>query len=409
MKLMNRILFAVAFDDVMDQCIEKVVKLAKLFDAEVVPVHIIDYTALSMYAPISIYQQDIKEAREKMDVLCSILKNKNIKTCKPIVKLGDIADTILEQSQEMDVNMIVMGANKKSKIEKFFLGSTAEKVVKKSSVPVLLNHPNDHSHKFKKILCAIDLSPSSEQVVKTAIKLARILDSEIEFLHVDKSGLGLKEVIDGIRVMYLGDDLDEVNRNYKEHINSLTKEVNTYLEQFDKQNLQSTVTVRTGNPESAIVDAALLEKDVLLVMGAHGHSGIIHDYIIGSTTDQLLRTTPCSMLTLKGKDLFEVEHEYNQNLILESTALYRKISTGAVPEIIADNYRKGKELMDNGLLKDAIIEFKSCISCCPEFYQAYDHISEAYQRLDEQELSDSYSEMSQAHKRYVYERVALHS
>ena len=177
--------------------------------------------------------------------------------------------------------MIVMAAQKKSKLKRFFLGSSAEKVVRRASLPVLLAHPGDHSDVFQKIICAIHLSPSSEQVIFSSIHLARILGREIEFLHVDNEGLGLKDIIDGVKELYLGDDLDEVQKKYSEHITQVREKVDDYLSHFDTIGLTMTVSVKSGVPEKVIHQIADNEPDILLVIGAHGHSGLIHDHLIG--------------------------------------------------------------------------------------------------------------------------------
>ena len=410
MKLMNRILLAVAFDDALEQSVDKVAYIARQFAAEIIPVTVVDYTACSMYAPRTIYEQDINDARKKMDALCSRLEESNLTVGKPVVKLGDVSEIILKQAEELDVNLIVMGAAKKAKLKKLFLGSTAEKIVRKSAVPVLLNHPNDHSKVFKKILCAVDLSPSSEQVIKTGIHLARILKHDIEFLHVDKNGIGFQEIADGIRGMYLGDNLEEVNDKYEKHIGDVRQQFERYMKHFDIADLDVTLSVKTGQPEDVIARSAEQEEDVLLLMGAHGHSGFIHDYIIGSTTDQLLRAVPCSVLTLKGKELFTVAHDQNiyQSLMIESIDLFKTIQSGGVPDLIDSNYQAGLELLEKGLLEDAIIEFKSCIGVCPEFYRAYEHLAEAYRRLDNVEMAITYTEMCRAHKRYLTDKIVYH-
>ena len=57
---------------------------------------------------------------------------------KTRVGQGHPADVIVEVSQEEDVDLIIIARSGRSNINKFFLGSVAEKVVKNSSIDVLL-------------------------------------------------------------------------------------------------------------------------------------------------------------------------------------------------------------------------------------------------------------------------------
>ncbi|HIH37156.1 MAG TPA: universal stress protein [Methanocellales archaeon] len=57
-------------------------------------------------------------------------------TC--ILREGDIADEILRASEDLGCDLIVMGRRGLGKIDRFLLGSVAEKVVKHSSKTVLM-------------------------------------------------------------------------------------------------------------------------------------------------------------------------------------------------------------------------------------------------------------------------------
>lgn len=54
------------------------------------------------------------------------------------MRAGDPADCILEDAEEEDVDMILMGKNPKGTIERLMTGSTAQSVVKKAERPVVL-------------------------------------------------------------------------------------------------------------------------------------------------------------------------------------------------------------------------------------------------------------------------------
>jgi len=63
------------------------------------------------------------------------LENESIKT---IIKVGEIAKTILETAKELKVDVIVMGSHSRKWLENIIMGSTAENVLEKTSLPLFI-------------------------------------------------------------------------------------------------------------------------------------------------------------------------------------------------------------------------------------------------------------------------------
>jgi nucleotide-binding universal stress UspA family protein len=53
---------------------------------------------------------------------------------------GSAAEQILKTSEEENMNIIVIGGSGKHRLERFILGSVAEKVVRDAKCPVLTVH-----------------------------------------------------------------------------------------------------------------------------------------------------------------------------------------------------------------------------------------------------------------------------
>jgi nucleotide-binding universal stress UspA family protein len=54
------------------------------------------------------------------------------------IKEGNIANTILDYANENDIDLIIIGPHGKGKIQRFLLGSVANKVATYSNKPVLI-------------------------------------------------------------------------------------------------------------------------------------------------------------------------------------------------------------------------------------------------------------------------------
>ena len=63
------------------------------------------------------------------------LKDDSIKT---IIKVGEIAETILETAKDLDVDIIVIGSHSRKWLENIILGSQAEDVLKKTTIPLYI-------------------------------------------------------------------------------------------------------------------------------------------------------------------------------------------------------------------------------------------------------------------------------
>ncbi|EAR08632.1 universal stress protein [Reinekea blandensis] len=130
------------------------VSLAHQYGAEIVYIHIMDklnYSAAQVAQKYFTAKELVEMEKGGLDSLDKTVRERIHKFFSEemsewadeidisfIVKSGDIADAILETANELNVDMIVMGARKHSLMEKMILGSVSTKVLQKSSRPVLI-------------------------------------------------------------------------------------------------------------------------------------------------------------------------------------------------------------------------------------------------------------------------------
>lgn len=80
----------------------------------------------------------IKEAGEKAVLQVSKLAEASGVTSESLIVEGDPASEILRIAEDNKADVIVMGSIGKTGLEKFLMGSVAEKVVRNSKLPVLI-------------------------------------------------------------------------------------------------------------------------------------------------------------------------------------------------------------------------------------------------------------------------------
>ncbi len=137
------------------------------------------------------------------------------------------------------------------------------------------------------IIVPTDLSACANSALPPALAMARALDAEILFLHVAElpfnyAGFGLS-----------ADALVTMQQDIQETVD---RELDAL-----KQQCEGIVTrdeTRPGNAALEIVAVAERENAAMIIMATHGYTGL-RRWWLGSTTDRVLRTAPCQVLSVR--------------------------------------------------------------------------------------------------------------
>ena len=142
--LYKKILIATDGSEYIKKGVTHAIELAKLSGAQLHAVYVMDIKI--DYGPKSYLSTDISteglenflrhEGEEAIKYIEELAGGEGLSVEKWIVK-GHPAEEILKLADEQSVDMIVMGTFGKSGIEKFGLGSVADKVIRNSKIPVV--------------------------------------------------------------------------------------------------------------------------------------------------------------------------------------------------------------------------------------------------------------------------------
>jgi nucleotide-binding universal stress UspA family protein len=106
--------------------------------------------------------------------------------------VGNPALEILAMANRTGADLIVMSSRGASGVRKMFFGSTAERVLRETTVPVLVTPPEetgpqdliDVGRHVRRILVPVNLSDASGRQVRTAFSIADAVDIPVILLHV---------------------------------------------------------------------------------------------------------------------------------------------------------------------------------------------------------------------------------
>ena len=159
----KKILVGFAFSPNLKANVFESLRLAYYFGAELVFVHVGNKTP------------------EKESSFRDIIASSPIKSRKISIdwKVGNPVNTLLQSSQEFNVDLILLGALKRENVVRFYLGSIARKITRKAKCSVLLLiNPSVERQACQHIVVNGFDSPQTKDTIQAAFMVAKALGSK---------------------------------------------------------------------------------------------------------------------------------------------------------------------------------------------------------------------------------------
>lgn len=205
----------------------------------------------------------------------------NSVACEGKSLVGTAEDVIVKESHHAD--LMVMSSHGHSQFDRLILGSTTEKVIRRSGCDVLvLREEQPRLREIRKILLPLDGHWLSHQALPIATKLCTDLGADLVLARVN--------------------DADKLTRNLSAGKEESAKQMQ-YLEKVASE-VGDGVKVETAQ-EFGGVARGLLKiaegKDVdLVVMTSHGRGGF-NRWVNGSVTEALLRASSTPVMVVRSR------------------------------------------------------------------------------------------------------------
>lgn len=103
---------------------------------------------------------------------------------KTRIQTGRAIYAILEESENLSADLVVMGTRGRSGIEKFLIGGTTAQVIQLTKTPVLAIPETVSENGFGKILFATDYHGGDLKALQFVANLGKLYDSEITVFHI---------------------------------------------------------------------------------------------------------------------------------------------------------------------------------------------------------------------------------
>ena len=142
MKEFKTILFAIDFSQSSEYAFQYALSLAQKYQARLLIVHVINEPVdlRGFYVPHISFEkleQEIAEgAKKMMEKFCSAQLG-DYSNYESFILPGIPYEEIIKKAEEQSADLILMGTHGRTGLDHVLFGSTAEKVVRKSPVPVM--------------------------------------------------------------------------------------------------------------------------------------------------------------------------------------------------------------------------------------------------------------------------------
>jgi len=263
---------------------------------------VVDFTELarSVSAADSLFFDRLvkDEAHRSGDYLAGISQGFSGIAARCLVKQGSAADIIVEMAAAEKDTLIMMATHGRSGLNRFFLGSVTEKVLRATSSPLLVVSVKERAAAggetdFKSLVVPLDGSELAESVMPSVVALAKQLDLEVILFRAYAVPYGAYTAGEGF--------YDPVN--LEGFLARLREETIDYLEnkaaELKRKGIEKvSYLAKEGLSADEIIKFARATPDNLIAMCSHGYSGVKR-WVLGSVTETVVRHCGDPVLVLR--------------------------------------------------------------------------------------------------------------
>jgi len=273
------ILFATDFSSRCDRSLERAISLARQWNARLILLHVLEKGRAAM-------TEDARRSEEvRLHDLLRAELGDHAGEAETRIARGPVGDTVVAVAGEAGADLVVSGVARYDELGDFVLGSTVDRLVRHSSVPVLIVKKRARTA-YDDIVIATDFSPCSAAALRTAATM--FPDARLHLVHA-------------YHVPFEGLISKEENRAAFEREHAA--EMATFLSGLslpDGAVARISTHVVYGETENAVESVVRATGAGLAAIGTHGRTGFVAA-MIGSIAEAMLGALDCDVLTVRSR------------------------------------------------------------------------------------------------------------
>lgn len=209
-----------------------------------------------------------------------------------------VASAIADQARRRGADLIAMGTHGRSGFERLLLGSVTEQIIRLAECPVLTVPPRVADcvprapMAIERIVCAVDFSAASAQVLALAVSLATTFDATLTVLHV-------LELLPDTLELPFGASAYRATR-----FEDARARLDALLTPTMRNGCRTQELFLGGRPSREILRVAAEQQCGLITLGVHGRGFV--DHVFGSTAAHVVRHATCPVMTVGQRSVASV-------------------------------------------------------------------------------------------------------
>jgi nucleotide-binding universal stress UspA family protein len=239
--------------------------------------------------PERLAQSAAREARSLMVELVETIAENDAVQCEGHVVSGSPDEAVTTIAEDRDFDLVVTGAHRVRPFHDLFLGTTVDRILRRSRRPVLVARTvpaGRHHH----ALFATDMSAGASAAIAAARALGLLDDTRLSVLHVFAApgqelmlhaSASTKEV-----TAYVENERQKADRALQAHLSEIGVRPDGRLVEL----------VETATADTVVDSARGIGAD-LIVIGSQGRSSLGR-FILGSMAQGVLRAAACDVLVV---------------------------------------------------------------------------------------------------------------
>ena len=264
---MVKILVPVDFSKEASDALQFAVELTSAKSAKVEVIHVVEYPVGAAIDPVGMavpspYDPEfidlLKEnAEKKMNEFLGQFKAAISYT----IEVGNPFFEITEKLSEIDADLVVMGTKGATGLKEFFIGSNAEKVVRKASCPVITLGQPTRAEDIQDIVFATNIADVSENLVMHVKQLQNMFKAKVHLVRINTPNNFERDQL-----------VEKALKDVAERFMLQDYTINIYNDIYEDQGILSF--------------ARKINAD-LIAMGTHGRTGLGH-LVSGSLAEDVV-------------------------------------------------------------------------------------------------------------------------
>ena len=288
---LKNILLLTDFSEPSELALPFAVAVAREYESKVYAMHVLTPVPLAYATPESAaaaiegLEEGAQAGMQRVDAQLVGVPHETM-----LVRAESVWSPVEQALSECAIDLVILGTHGRTGATKLLLGSVAEEIFRRASVPVLTIGPSVkkgiHSGgQFRRVLFATDFTTEAQAAAPYAISMAQEHQASLLLLHVMRDP-----------------DFKARKRTAEDSVANVMHQLYELVPAEAELWCRPEATVRFGNPAERILEAAEeLEADLIVlgVRDAAGHLGAA-THLGRTTAHRVVAHAPCPVLTVRG-------------------------------------------------------------------------------------------------------------